>query len=446
MSTLNNTFEGGTNTAVVTSGNSGGASGDAFTAVETNVVFSSVRAAHGSLSALIANPGVATATMRWALTTAATVAARSYIYLSALTAADLDFIRLSHVGDTSAVFARGIGDGRLRLTILGAAVPWTSTNTIPINQWVRIELRVTAGTSTTTGTARLAYYLGDSTTPVEDSGVITGLNTAGGTAGFINARIGKANGASYTGNINTDDPAVYTDADAPGFVGPVANAAPVVTASANQNVAAGATASMTFTATDSDGTIASRSTTFDYPTSGAPALTGGTTATPSFTAGAAGSLYIVKQTVTDNQGASSSATTEIRVPDSNATDLGLPLPIAAVGGFTRVGSAANDGAALNDTDDTTYLESASVSATVQTMRIRCRPLTTRAGFAVTARLSKSDTGSLTCGFRLMEGTTQRQAWTGIPVGQAATDIGFTVTSPASIVDWGNLYLEVTAAA
>lgn len=221
------------------------------------------------------------------------------------------------------------------------------------------------------------------------------------------------------------------------------NAAPTVTVGPTQNVAAGATVNLTSTATDADGTIASRQWTFDYPTSGAPALTGANTANASFTAGPAGSLYVLRHTAVDNAGATTSATTEVRVPVTGSTDA-RPLPAngAAVGAWSRTGTATSDGAALADESDGTYLESPSLSATETSLRVRLQPSAARATGKVQQRLS-SDVGTLTAIVRLYEGATLRQTWTQA-VSTTIADYEFTLSGAtiAAITDWGNLYLEV----
>lgn len=221
------------------------------------------------------------------------------------------------------------------------------------------------------------------------------------------------------------------------------NVAPTVTLSANQNVSAAATVNLTATAEDIDGTIASYAWTFDYPTSGAPTLTGGSTATPSFTAGSAGALYVLRCTVTDNTGATGTATTEVRVPVGGGTAArNLPVAGTTVGTWTNVGGASSNGAALADESDTTYLESGETSSTEQSIRIRVQPSGTRASATVACRLG-TDAGTATAKVRLYEGNTLRQEWTQA-VTTTTTNYTFTVTTPGNVTDWGNLFLEIAA--
>lgn len=223
----------------------------------------------------------------------------------------------------------------------------------------------------------------------------------------------------------------------------VANIAPTVSLTATQNVTAASTVNLTATGTDLDGSIASYAWSFDYPTSGAPTLTGGSTATPSFTAGSAGALYVLRCTVTDNVGATGTATTEVRVPVGGGT---AARPVAgngtSVGTWTTVGGSAGRGEALADESNTTYVESGTTSATEQSFRVRVAPSGTRSSSDVTVRMG-TDTGTATATVRLYEGNTLRQSWSQALTSTAA-NYTFTVSNPAAITDWGNLYLEFAA--
>jgi hypothetical protein len=312
---------------------------------------------------------------------------------------------------------------------------WTSTASIPLNQWVRWEAYVETG-AVGTGKLKFAWYLGDSATPQETYNNTTTANV--GTALIASAIYGNVNAnAAFTATYWLDDVAV--DDTLTDFIGPVQNATPSVTVSGTQNVAAGATVNLTATASDPDGSIASYQWSYVYPTSGGPAITGATTANASLTAPAAGSLLIVKCTVTDDQGATSSATTEVRVADPDDT---LPLPMDG-GAWTTVGGSSSEGAALADSSDATYLDSGALTATETEQRQRLAPMSVRSALDLTWRL-KADT-AVTVKLRLYEGTTLRQEWT-----QALTTAWATytksVTNPGAITDWGNLSIAVAASA
>lgn len=221
----------------------------------------------------------------------------------------------------------------------------------------------------------------------------------------------------------------------------VVNSPPEITVSPTQNVTAGSTVSLTAEASDPDGTVASYAWSFDYPTSGAPTISGATTASASFTAGSAPQLYVVRCTVTDNSGDSSFATTEVRVPASGgAAARPLPQNGTAVGTWTNVGGAATRGAALADESDSTYVQSDDLSSTETRLRVRVAPSGNRSSSTVSWRLA-TDAGTATVKVRLFEGNVQRQEWTQA-ITASPTAYNFSVTSPGTITDWGNLYLEI----
>lgn len=231
-------------------------------------------------------------------------------------------------------------------------------------------------------------------------------------------------------------------------VAPAVNIPPTVTSiSPNQNVAAGATVNLAATVADTDGTIASQAWTYDYPASGGPALTGGTTLTPSFTAGSAGALYVLRCTVTDNDGGTGFATTEVRVPVAAGSEL---TPLAAYGGtgvaVTNTGGAASEEAALADgtlgsPNDTTYLLFAAATAIEVERRWRLKPSVPLNSLVVTPRVAQDVGGTLVSKVRIYEGNTLKAEWT---LAAASTSFGnqtLTMTSVqcAAVGDWGNLW-------
>jgi hypothetical protein len=302
MTIVQTGWEGGTNGATVTT--SAGGLGDPFGAITpTGMVFSNAQHAHGSLSALISNPGTNQVVGRWTVS-GSRVAARLYVYLTTLPSGDCDLIQIDCAGGTSAIFRiNSLGAARL----VGFGNVFLATNTgvaFPINTWVRCELDIQAGTSSTTGQAHIAYYPLDSATATWDPGNITGINTAAANAAFTNVRVGHYNSTSYTGDIYIDDARVHTGVDATGFVGPVATSAPSVSVSSNSSSVAkaipGASVPLTAVATDPAGGTISYSWTYQWPASGAPTINNSTTANASITAGADGDIYNIKCTVTSS--------------------------------------------------------------------------------------------------------------------------------------------------
>lgn len=322
----------------------------------------------------------------------------------------------------------------------GSNVTIVSAGTLSLNTQYVMEI-VATGASTSTSSVTIKFYaVGGS--QVGSTATITGQDFS--INNFTTVELG-----GVTPAISADHELGFVDLQMndgagsaiPDYV-PV-NAAPTVDAGANQNVSAASTVNLSATANDADGSIASYAWTFDFPSSGAPSLTGGSTATPSFTSGSAGALYILKCTVTDNLGSTANDTVEIRVPVAGAaTARHIVADGTGTGTWTKGGGSATDGAALNDETDTTYVESPALSGTEVSRRIRIAPSASKATAQFKERLW-TDTGTATATLRLYEGNTLRQSWTqGLTT--TATEYTFSVSSPtiAAISDWSNLYLEL----
>ncbi len=445
MAILINEFTG-TDGVALTAPLSGASGSTAFDAVAADkMYFSTLRAVNGSSSVRVP-PGTG-ASVRWGLGGVRAVAFRFYMYWDATSFSFDNYVaRLSHNPDATAmtINVNIVGTGpqptaKLQLLAKGSTVVWDAAANFPTQQWVRIEAYVQQGVTASDGSIQLAYYLGSSTTAIETKNA-SGLNFGGDLGALTNIRFGTLSSDSLTETYWLDTARVHTGTDATGLIGPPVNTPPTVTVGANQNVTAGATVNLTATASDSDGSIAAYAWSFLYPTTGAPTLTGASTATPSFTAGTAGSLYVLKCEVTDNGGSTASATVEVRVPKS--TDFApLPMDGVAVGAWTRAGSATTDGAALADSDDTTYVESPDFTASVQSEEYRLEPLVARDTLTLTLRALQTAAGG-TVQAQLVEGTTVRQTWTITP-GTSAGNSPLVVSNPAAITDWGNLRLRVT---
>ncbi len=358
------------------------------------------------------------------------LAVRAYFYLPA-TPSDVTLMMSVYSSTDTRAAAVGISAaGKLYIRDSVTSVLAAGTVNVPANQWVRIETYVTAGSSG--ATVQAAMYAHDSTTPLDSVS-----STAGVTSTTLSSvRIGKDAYSAYTATYWVDDVGVETVAT--GYIGPMTNLPPAVNAGADQSVTASSTVNLSATASDSDGSIASYAWTFDYPTSGAPSLTGGTTATPSFTAGAAGSLYVLRCTVTDNGGTTAADTVEVSVPLTGAFTM-LPGNGTKTGTWTLAGAAATDGAALADSDDTTYTESPDYTVTAATAEYRLQPLAARGTLQFVVRTAQTLAGG-TVTVALVDGTTVRQTWT-VPQTLSAANTTLTVTNPGVISNWSNLRLR-----
>ncbi|MDN4595902.1 PKD domain-containing protein [Leifsonia virtsii] len=435
-----NNFEGGRNGVAISTGNSGGASGTAFDIVfGTGLTYSSSAATQGSMGATTAGGAIGAA--GWNLPNVTKLSAHMKFTISAVpTTGDMYLMRF-HNGSTRVFDVHVQGTGKLRIFDAAGTNVWTGTTTLTPGTKYRLEAYVVAGSTTSNGTIKVGYYVDNSTTPVETIYNNTAANAGTGT-NFTVVYLGK-----YNNNVESytfDEFAI--DSTLSDFIGIPAATPPTVSTPAIQNVPANATVNESVTASSSSGTIASYAWSFTYPTSGAPALTGATTANASFTASAlAGKLYILQCVVTDSNSLTTTVTTEVRVPTSGDVSV-LPGPAAAaVGTWSSIGGAATPGDALSDGSDTTYLESSPLSSTAQSTKYRIAPMSARSALTLTARLAQDTSGSTTAKVRLYEGTTQRQEWTQA-ITTSPTDYPLTLTTPSAITDWGNLYIELVGTA
>jgi hypothetical protein len=149
---------------------------------------------------------------------------------------------------------------------------------------------------------------------------------------------------TYTSDV-TSAYSAWTIALAPSSTGPI------VDAGADQTVPSGATVTLSGTETAATGTtIASRAWSFTSSPGTAPTLTGGTTATATFTAATAGT-YTLRYRVTDSAGIFNDSTVTVYATTANARPNNTP----SAGGWTAVG-ATSIHAALADEVATTYAE------------------------------------------------------------------------------------------
>lgn len=404
-------------------------------------IISTAQAAHGTRSALMTATSTSGAEyLQQSLTATDDLAVDVYIYITAMPSADVGLIWYGD-GALQRVTLELLTTGAIRIRDDAFANQWTSGTTLSLNTWYRVSLF--AHRDPSAGTVRAAYYAMDSTTAIADSGLLTGKNT--GSTSYTGLRIGpKVSTGTTTMTAHFDDWGY--DPVATGLNPPVgANVDPTADAGTNQNVAASATVNLSGSGNDSDGSIASYAWSFLYPTSGAPSLTGAATATPSFTAGAVGNLYILELEVTDNLGGTGTDTVEVRVPLAGGTEM---RPLAGdgtgTGTWTIGGGSASDGAALNDESDATYVESPTLSGTETNRRVRLQPSDPRASASIKNRLwVDAGTGDVTV--RLYEGATLRQTWAQA-ITSTPTEYTFTLTGGtiSAIGDWGDLYVEVGA--
>ncbi|WP_442915031.1 PKD domain-containing protein [Leifsonia sp. Leaf336] len=436
---MTNNFEGGTSGVAITAGNSGGGSGSAFDSVgSTGFKYDSASAFQGSMGAVVA--GGVGGYGSW-LFSSTKCSAKMYFKPDATATSDTHLMRI-HSGGTRVfsvhLVGSGVNSGKLRVDdASGTGGVNTFATACGNGTYYRLEAYVVAGSTATNGTIKVAYYLGNSTTPLDTVYVNNAANVG---TGLTLDQVIEGKYSASAEQIHFD--AFAYDTSLSDFIGVSSGPPPTVTISANWNAAPGTYITPSVTASSSSSTIASYAWSYVYPASGGPTLTGATTNTVSLTTGSAGDLYVLQCVVTDANGQSTTATTEVRVPTSGDATVLPGAPTANVGSWANVGGAATPGDAMSDSSDTTFIESAVLTSTETSERFRLQPMTARSTFNLTVRLETDTSGSTSPKVRLFEGTTQRQQWS-----QAITNswgdyvLAFT---PSTISDWGNLYVEFAA--
>lgn len=440
MAVISNNFEGGTDGVAVSAANSGGASGTAFDSPwGTGFTFSAADATQGSMGASVGTSLFGAG--QWTLSSVSHVAVKMKFKAKATPTADTFLIRLHNSGGTRIFSVHINGAAKIRVDdASGTTGVFTFANAITSGTVYRLEAYVVCGSTNSNGTIKVGYYLGNSTSPVESVYLNTAANVGTG-ATLTSLIMGKYNNAVEAYGF---DEFAY-DTAATDLIGIPAGSPPTVSTPANQNVSASAPATVSVTASSGSGTITGYAWTYVYPASGGPTLTGASTNSISFTTGSAGALYQLQCVVTDSNSLTTTVTTEVRVPTTGTATFLPGSPAALTGSWSNVGGASTPGDAVSDNSDTTYTESAALSASAVSERFRYQPMAARSALDLPQKFAQDTSGTTTIKFRLFEGATQRQEWTQA-ITTTPTTYTFTVTSPGAITDWGNLYGELVATA
>jgi hypothetical protein len=445
-----NTFEGGTNGVGLThspTNNTGGTSGDAFTTIVLGtgaaITFDNTRAMHGSMSGKLAPAASATARIDYDSLNSNKLGVALYYYFTANPTDDTYICQFnSSAGRVVSLHLASGGTLKLRdFATASTANIWASTATIPLNQWVRIEVWAQVGTTTSNGQIKVAYYLGDSTTPVQSTS-LTAQDLQ--TTNISRFSFGKFNGSAYATPFWLDD--VRYDDLATDLIGPTPTGTPpTVSTSSTLTVATGSTVTLTASASSVGSSIASL-TVAQQSGPASPTLSGSGTATPAtrtFTAGTPGT-YVFLWTATDGNGLTGSASQTVYVTTTSARP---DLVISNPGGYTNVGGATTLDAAVADSSDTTYIESPQApSGSAITLRLQPQP---SGPVTITPRHQKSDaTATITALYELLQGPGGTViASQSYPVSTAwVDDTPFTTSGgqTASITDFNNLWVRITA--
>lgn len=223
MTVYKNSFDGGSPGVAVSTANSGGTSGTAFNAATTGVAYSSSQAHSGGVSATFTTDA-ATTYLAWYPGASMNLAARAYYYLTeANSGGEFHLIGLYEANGNGVIMFRLSASNIVRLykNIAPTSNTWAPSLTMPTGAWVRAELLVEQGTTTSNGRARAALFAGNSTTPIAESGWVTGLNLGAGTNTIAHVRFGKLGAGSNADGVFIDDLELRTGSDyAATFIGP----------------------------------------------------------------------------------------------------------------------------------------------------------------------------------------------------------------------------------
>lgn len=225
MTLLSNSFEGGTNGTSITHANSGGTSGTAFDFVTVGTggtcQYSNTQAAHGSLSCNVATGSTATGTsFGWTTTFGTPTQAwfRCYLFFTANPATSCRFYTTTNTSGTG--LARWLVNSSGKIVVQNDAgsniTGMTSTNSIPLNAWFRVEGMMIL--SATVGQVETKLYLTpDSTTADEtDTSAATQATLTGTISGW---QFGPVAAVANQGPIFIDDVALSST----GYPLPVVN-------------------------------------------------------------------------------------------------------------------------------------------------------------------------------------------------------------------------------
>ena len=176
---LSNTFEGGSDGVAITTGNSGGTSGDAFTGIDgTLSLYSNVSPAHGGMAMRIVDTAASTR-VRWnALGSITTdVWMRAYLNLSALPVTNTAVIFKAQVNAGTQCMALLVNKTTGTVQALNAANGVIASSlgsvSVPFGSWFRLEMRVLA--SATVGEIEWKWWSSpDSSGTPDDTVAVTG--------------------------------------------------------------------------------------------------------------------------------------------------------------------------------------------------------------------------------------------------------------------------------
>lgn len=224
MVAASNSFDGGSQGTTITTGNSGGASGTAFNVVTIGGSSTEVFDSHGKglFSGKIAPQSGQFDYVAWTTaigTQSDVIYGRFYMYLTANPNAALHVVRT--LSSSSARYAVVINtNGTVSLFGSSDTAFSTSTATVPLNQWCRVEFDCNYSTGGD-GAGDAFLYFGNPDAPYPDyTEVIGGFSPTGTSADTF--RFGKGQNNTFTDTFWIDEININTD----GSPGPVVTSSP----------------------------------------------------------------------------------------------------------------------------------------------------------------------------------------------------------------------------
>ncbi len=178
-----NSFSGGSNGVTISTANSGGDSGDAFSSIGGSPSYITSNAT-GLRAPMVASMP-ASSRLTWDSLTLAdrTLYVRTHVYCTGNPASTTTII---DIDVTSKAGVRINTAGRALLVSRTGSTLATSTSALPTNQWVRVELQVTFGTTSSNGSGELRIYHSADSTTVTESLPVSGVDFSTTVASSVN--------------------------------------------------------------------------------------------------------------------------------------------------------------------------------------------------------------------------------------------------------------------
>lgn len=221
-SPIANTFEGGTDNVTLSAANTGGASGTAITSITvsgaTTIQFSTAFT-RGAMACRHSYAITQAGYLVWNFSPTATTTRtrwRFYIYVptgQAIATQDL------FVARSAAAAIATIGtNSSSQLVVKNSAgtTRGTASSALPFDTWVRVEVALAVGTTTSNGTIEVSYYTGDSGSAIQS--ILSSAVENTGTVAMTLIRLGSVATVASARSIYYDGFA--GDENAAGFIGP----------------------------------------------------------------------------------------------------------------------------------------------------------------------------------------------------------------------------------